>query len=100
LRGSAFIFRSYSYGPRSEQRRWGQVFATSSLITPVVLGMCVGAVVSGNVGGALANFDIGAAGTLPSAARGATNTSGGFASIYVDPWISPFTIAVGAMVLG
>jgi cytochrome d ubiquinol oxidase subunit II len=52
LRGSAFVFRSYSYGPRSEQRRWGQIFAVSSLITPAVLGMCVGAVVSGNVGSA------------------------------------------------
>src|SRR6476469_7098960 len=39
LRGSAFIFRSYSLGPRSEQRGWGRVFAVSSLITPVVLGM-------------------------------------------------------------
>src|SRR4030095_5214756 len=27
LRGSAFVFRSYSYGPRSEQQRWGQIFA-------------------------------------------------------------------------
>jgi cytochrome bd ubiquinol oxidase subunit II len=100
LRGSAFIFRSYSYGPRSEQRRWGQLFAASSLVTPVVLGMCVGAVVSGNVGGALANFDIGPAGSLPPASRGNTNPSAGFASLYVNPWISPFTIAVGAMVLG
>jgi cytochrome bd ubiquinol oxidase subunit II len=100
LRGSAFIFRSYSYGPRSEQRRWGQLFAASSLVTPVVLGMCVGAVVSGNVGGALANFDIGPAGSLPPASRGNTNPSAGFASLYVDPWISPFTIAVGAMALG
>src|SRR6476660_6519400 len=37
LRGSAFIFRSYSYGPATEQRRWGLVFAASSLITPIVL---------------------------------------------------------------
>jgi cytochrome bd-type quinol oxidase subunit 2 len=99
LRGSAFIFRSYSYGPRSEQRRLGRVFAASSLITPVVLGMCVGAVVSGNVGGALANLDIGPAAALPPASRGPTNTSEGFAALYVNPWISPFTIAVGAMVL-
>src|SRR4051795_5938086 len=100
LRGSAFIFRSYSYGPRSEQRRWGQLFAVSSLITPVVLGMCVGAVVSGNVGAALANFDTGPAAALPPVSPGAANTSAGFAALYVSPWISPFTVAVGAMVLG
>ena len=84
LRGSAFVFRSYSYGPRSEQRRWGRVFAVSSLITPVVLGMCVGAVVSGNVGTALA-------------ALGSASPS--FTAIYVSPWISAFTLAVGAMAL-
>ena len=82
LRGSAFVFRSYSYGPRSEQRRWGRTFAISSLITPMVLGMCVGAVVSGHVGTAMTALDSGTA---------------SFASIYVRPWISPFSIAVGAM---
>ncbi len=83
LRGSAFVFRSYSYGPRSEQQRWGQIFAVSSLVTPVVLGMCVGAVVSGNVGAAMTAID-----------SGATQS---FAAVYVRPWISPFSVAVGAM---
>jgi len=83
LRGSAFVFRSYSCGPRSEQQRWGQIFAVSSLITPVVLGMCVGSVVSGNVGTALAAL---AAGTPTS-----------FSAVYVRPWLGPFEIAVGAM---
>jgi cytochrome d ubiquinol oxidase subunit II len=82
LRGSAFVFRSYSYGPRSEQRRWGQTFAISSVITPMVLGMCVGAVVSGHVGAAMTAMD------SPSAR---------FADTYIHPWISPFSIAVGAM---
>ena len=82
LRGSAFIFRSYSYGSRSEQRGWGQTFAISSLITPAVLGMCVGAVVSGDVGAAMTAMDSGTA---------------GFAGTYVRPWISPFSVAVGAM---
>jgi cytochrome d ubiquinol oxidase subunit II len=83
LRGSAFVFRSYSYGPQSEQRRWGQVFAVSSVITPAVLGMCVGAVVSGNVGRAMAE-----------AARGSPAS---FSAVYVQPWISAFELAVGAM---
>jgi cytochrome bd ubiquinol oxidase subunit II len=83
LRGSAFVFRSYSYGPRTEQRRWGQIFAVSSLITPAVLGMCVGAVVSGNVGRAMSAL---ADGMPPS-----------FSAVYVRPWLSPFEIAVGGM---
>jgi cytochrome bd ubiquinol oxidase subunit II len=101
LRGSAFIFRSYSYGPRSEQRRWGQVFAVSSLITPVVLGMCVGAVVSGGVGAVLAAIDTGSTAVLPTSTSASTAgaTSPGFVAIYVVPWVSPFTIAVGALTL-
>jgi len=83
LRGSAFVFRSYSYGPRSEQRRWGQIFAVSSLITPAVLGMCVGAVVSGNVGKAMATLGGGA----PSS----------FSAVYIRPWLSPFEIVVAGM---
>ena len=83
LRGSAFVFRSYSYGTRSEQRRWGQIFAISSLITPAVLGMCVGAVVSGNVGKAMSAL----AGGAPSS----------FSAVYIRPWVAPFEIAVGAM---
>jgi cytochrome d ubiquinol oxidase subunit II len=83
LRGSAFVFRSYSHGPRSEQRRWGQIFAAASLITPAVLGMCVGAVVSGNVGRAMAAVSAG--------------TPESFNAVYVRPWLSPFEIAVGAM---
>jgi cytochrome bd ubiquinol oxidase subunit II len=101
LRGSAFVFRAYSYGPRAEQRRWGQVFAISSLVTPVVLGMCVGAVASGRVGDALAGIGYGPAAVLPSSASsvsaGAPRVS--FASLYMLPWLSPFTIAVGAMAL-
>ena len=82
LRGSAFVFRAYSYGPRSEQRRWGRVFAISSLITPIVLGMCVGAVVSGEIGAAL--------GSVGRAS---------FVDTYVRPWLHGFSIAVGLMTL-
>src|SRR5688572_19624109 len=101
LRGSAFVFRAYSYGPRSEQRRWGQVFAVSSLITPVVLGMCVGAVVSGGVGNGLAGIGHGPAAVLPPAVDDAATGAGRacFAAIYVHPWLWPFTLAVGAMTL-
>jgi cytochrome d ubiquinol oxidase subunit II len=84
LRGSAFVFRAYSYGPRSEQRRWGRVFAISSLITPIVLGMCVGALVSGELGTALGNV-------------GSANAS--FVDIYIRPWLHGFSVAVGLMTL-
>ena len=100
LRGSAFVFRSYSYGPRSEQRRWGQIFAISSLITPIVLGMCVGAIVSGGVGTAMSAIDVAPAAVLPvpnATARPASAAS--FTAIYVRPWLTPFTAAVGLMTL-
>jgi cytochrome d ubiquinol oxidase subunit II len=47
LRGSAFAFRSHDYGPA--QARWDLVFAGSSVVTPVMLGACVGAVASGRI---------------------------------------------------
>lgn len=54
LRGSAFVFRSYSpesargmMAPR--EIRWGAVFGVASVITPVLLGMCLGAVSSGGI---------------------------------------------------
>jgi cytochrome d ubiquinol oxidase subunit II len=100
-RGSAFIFRSYSYGSRAEQRGWGRVFAVSSLITPVVLGMIVGAVVSGAVGEALASIGHGPAATLPAdidSSRAASSPMS-FMDVYVRPWVSVFTLAVGAMTL-
>src|SRR5689334_322975 len=48
LRGSAFVFRSY--GGRAHGRQWGTLFAVTSLITPVILGMIIGAIVSDRVG--------------------------------------------------
>ena len=102
LRGSAFVFRAYSYGPRAEQRRWGQVFAVSSLVTPVVLGVCVGAVVSGAVGQALSLIDIHAhlpLGIPPSVGTGSGPGPVDFASLYVRPWLTPFALAVGVMTL-
>jgi len=101
LRGSAFVFRAYSYGPRTEQRRWGHVFAVSSLITPIVLGICVGAVVSGTVGEALATLDRSAKeplGLAPSVGTGTASVPG-FPSLYVHPWLTPFAVAVGVMAL-
>ncbi len=49
LRGSAFAFRSYGSDDDASQRRWGRTFAMASVVTPLTLGMCVGAVASGAI---------------------------------------------------
>ena len=74
LRGSAFTFRAYDATDSVVQRQWGRLFAVSSTVTPVLLGMCVGA----NVSGALA---------VPADAS--------FTARYVAPWLSPFTVTIG-----
>lgn len=81
LRGSAFAFRSYG-GQRDEvQQRWGGVFAGASIVTPLLLGMAVGAVAAGAVG------------------EGGTGKGEGFVTLYVLPWVSPFAISVGVFAL-
>lgn len=77
LRGSAFVFRSHFTGQHRQERAWGRVFAIASLVTPVLLGMCIGAVASGRVG--LARGD--------------------FVSTYVAPWWNPFAVGVGILTL-
>lgn len=78
LRGSAFTFRSYGGADGPTQRRWGRLFAIASLVTPLVLGVCVGTIAAGRV-------------RSPSGA--------GFAADYVHPWLSPFTGSVGLFTL-
>lgn len=81
LRGSAFTFRSYDSKEDVVQRRWGRIFAIASVVTPVVLGMCLGAVAAGNV-----PLDV-------------VNPALGFRTVYVDPWLNGFTVAVGVLTL-
>lgn len=78
LRGSAFAFRSYGGQRDQVQRWWGGLFAMASLVTPLLLGMAVGAVAAGDVGHA---------------------ASDGFVTTYVTPWLSPFAISVGVFAL-
>jgi cytochrome bd ubiquinol oxidase subunit II len=89
LRGSAFSFRSH-YGPGHGEEtgpgartsaHWGRVFASASVGTPVLLGICAGAV---------------AAGALR--APGASG-SGGFVATFVAPWLTPFGLSVGLLTL-
>lgn len=83
MRGSAFVFRSYGSRARTTQHRWGVAFAVASLVTPVVLGMVIGAIASGSVADAVAKLG-----------QGAT-----FAEVYVGPWFGEFPLAVGLFAL-
>jgi cytochrome d ubiquinol oxidase subunit II len=78
LRGSAFTFRAYT-PDTGAQRRWSQVFAIASVVTPVMLGVCAGAVLSGRI-----RVDI---------ATGDVHTD------FVSAWFAPFPFAVGAFAL-
>jgi len=77
LRGSAFAFRALDQEGDAGQRRWGLLFSMASTIAPVLLGMVVGAIVSGRI-----------------RVVGGTVSGGFFAS-----WLSPFPAAVGLFAL-
>lgn len=79
LRGSAFAFRGYGGDRDAVQRRWGRVFAIASLVTPILLGVAVGAVASG------------ATRLQPQGVE--------FIAGYVAPWLTPFAFAVGLFTL-
>jgi len=78
LRGSAFIFRSYAPDDSTGQRRWGRVFAIASLLTPILLGVSLGAIATGKV---------------------EPPTGEGFVTDFVAPWATPFTASVGLFTL-
>ena len=78
LRGSAFTFRTYDSQHDAAQRRWGRIFASASVITPVLLGVSIGTVASGRLG---------------------RETTGTFVQQYVEPWLTPFAFSVGLLTL-
>ena len=73
FRGSAFSFRAYELRGDVHQRRWGFIFSLASVLSPLFLGMIVGAVASGRI---RVENDV---------------VRGG----YFAPWLAPFPIAVG-----
>jgi cytochrome d ubiquinol oxidase subunit II len=78
LRGSAFTFRTYDSQHDATQRRWGRIFSSASVITPVLLGVSIGSVASGRVG---------------------LESRGDFIHRFVDPWLTPFALSVGLLTL-
>ncbi|MGE3910654.1 MAG: cytochrome d ubiquinol oxidase subunit II [Chloroflexota bacterium] len=49
LRGAAFVFRSYGYATGGAGVTWGHIFGGASVITPFLLGACLGAVSNGHI---------------------------------------------------
>ena len=78
LRGSAFVFRAYGPDDPRHERFWGRVFAIASTATPLGLGVIIGAVTEGR---------------LPASPEGS------FTAVYLTPWLTPFSLAVGAFAL-
>lgn len=77
LRGSSFVFRAYGIETDSARRNWETVFAVSSLITPIWIGVIVGALASGRV---------------PTVPGNAWDT-------FVRSWLGLFPFAVGFFAL-
>lgn len=80
LRGTAFAIRTHDISSRSDGFTgappiWHWIFAWSSLITPTMLGMVLGAIASGRAAGPAETIR----------------------EIFVDPWLAPFPIAVGLL---
>jgi cytochrome bd ubiquinol oxidase subunit II len=77
LRGSAFAFRGSHAAGRAAERRFGVVFSVASTIAPVLLGMVVGALVSGRI----------------------RVRDGLVGSGFFETWLAPFPAAIGLLAL-
>lgn len=80
MRGAAFVFRTYDPKTDGITSGWGVVFAAASTLTPVMLGLSLGAVASGQLQ--------------------AGHYTGHPTADFVSAWCAPFPLAVGAFVLG
>jgi cytochrome d ubiquinol oxidase subunit II len=77
LRGTTFTFRSYDVQRDDVQRRWSLVFSIASIITPVLLGIALGAIASGTI----------------RVEKGVVVTG------FLSSWLAPFPFAVGFFAL-
>lgn len=79
LRGSAFAFRTYGIQSSAAEQWWSRIFAISSAISPITLGLVVGAINSGDL-----RVD-------PATDQVVTN--------FISAWLAPFPLAVGLLTL-
>lgn len=77
LRGCSFVFRSYFTGEKQTQLYWGKVFSISSSMTPLFLGILIGAVSCDDM-----------------IVNGGISENG-----FLHTWMLPFPIAVGVLAL-
>ncbi len=77
LRGSSYVFRAYLTGSVQTQRYWGTVFSISSSLTPIVLGIVIGAISSDTV----------------IASNGVSQNG------FLETWFYPFPLTVGLLSL-
>lgn len=77
LRGSAYAFRHYDVKDDDVHLQWDQLFAASSLISPVLLGIILGSVTAGH-------FPV---------------NPESFYEGFVAPWIQPFPLVMGLFTL-
>jgi cytochrome d ubiquinol oxidase subunit II len=82
LRGTAFAVHTHDISASMDRTRrtpevWRYVFAVSSVFTPLLLGMTLGAVASGRLPAAL--------------------SPGSFSQRFVTPWLAPFPVSVGML---
>jgi cytochrome d ubiquinol oxidase subunit II len=80
-RGTAFVFRHYdAYKGESSQRLYDIIFQISSTLTPILIGITAGALISGSL-------------IHPDAIDGRT-----FTDLYIDTWLNSFSILIGIFV--
>lgn len=79
LRGSAFVFRAYDAQTPLTTTRWSLTFGLGSLISPLMLGVCIGAISSGAL-------------RVDTAAREVQTD-------FLSAWLAPWPLAVGAYTL-
>src|SRR5438445_1799860 len=77
LRGTTFTFRAQDAQRDDVQRRWSLLFSIASIITPVLLGIVLGAIASGTI----------------------KLENGVVVSGFLRSWLAPFPIAVGFFAL-
>src|SRR6267143_6168124 len=77
LRGTTFTFRAHDAQHDEVQRRWSLLFSIASIITPVLLGIVLGAIASGTI----------------------RVENGVVVSGFLKSWLAPFPFAVGFFAL-